>query len=1319
MDTRQAPSNLTGSDEPKSDSPSPISSSQAPSTTAALADASPTSQVTLDAAMTPKARALNLTFDDSRLDDVTMEEDESKKDTPPSPPTMLSTSEATTTTPFLPTISSTPSTTVALPAEEICVHGDEKYSVGQTFSKGCLETCLCGKGGLISCEPKCKAPYVQAGSNKDETCMERPAPESDSCCVTLVCTAAVKEEVSSTTAAAVSSSEAPKSEIKDGCSYKNEHYKTGETFNDACEAVCYCEEAGHISCKPRCPPKNQTSDRCVAVPDPKDSCCMVVLCDVSIQEHDVHKAGDIDMDDVELLSASILNSTAVNLETSQTISNFTVEVNDDKEWRTANSVGPTVTGLEPGRTYKMRIRHKGDISNEISVALPAAKKNTMCEFNGKTYARGEEFHDECRAFCVCGKTGVECANIECPSDFGLDEVDPHCLEWETQPPNFTPMPPNCCPEKMVCKKNGSCLYEGQSFPNWSEIPTKVTGCENRCFCDSGNVTCQRVCPEVPKTPPVDMPCSAKEAVLENIPGDDCCVFWQCPKEKSVNKTSDPEIMTTTPDTISNYMTPQKPDGYKDHHKSKPYGDSKNIFDKKEKEKEKEKDKYHVKNNTKHDDNFLGPFNPNYYQQKNATKHDFIDDILGPFHLQDYAQDIKDHLKNNKTTDEYEDYQDNNGGIEQVPGGLDPYLSNKKNIWGIGQKPNIPFKQSDIYYPGKQPPHELHPHDPLLLHELGPYQNNKLHVRPENPLVHPGITGGKHNPNQILQDLGNGFPPKGIKQSGRPDPQNPLLNGEGIPSNDGLYHQYLPNQDIYNPRLPSKYEEQDLSPHSDKEIIHIHSDHPLRVEDILGHIQNKDRPGQPVHPGLTHQHYLDPAHAYNPSAHLHQVEGSKQGFNGQQLFPPGFPPRTSQHDSNEIKVHTLEALDESTVRLVFSVPAVFVGLHGRVELRYTSEKDNNEPTSWEQQVLAPPGDLIATPELEFELGGLEPDTFYKIKISVVLRDIQNVPSSQILSVKTPPAATSSTTLPPVIPVQADLRAVEVNSTWAKISWRKFTDFELQFIDGVQLRYKELDGKVYAATPLIHRAVTAYTIEDLKSDATYEVGIFFIPFPGQSTELQAHNTIHISTTIENDPYKFELVLDVHHLKSSSVEVSWGGVPYPEDKYVNIFRIIYQSEGGKEDYSQFKLAKRDLPASNLVTDLKPNTRYRLWLEAYLTNGRIKKSNVKDFVTKAGPLPVASTQQGKLEATPLVEAHDYYGPLVVVSILAAVAIVSSLILLLILAKKHGHNKAPITAVARKPTQHSAAYDNPSYKTSDNDTESGKRTNGVHIPMTIMQPSA
>lgn len=50
--------------------------------------------------------------------------------------------------------------------------------------------------------------------------------------------------------------------------------------------------------------------------------------------------------------------------------------------------------------------------------------------------------------------------------------------------------------------------------------------------------------------------------------------------------------------------------------------------------------------------------------------------------------------------------------------------------------------------------------------------------------------------------------------------------------------------------------------------------------------------------------------------------------------PGFPVASS---SDEVIVHVLEALDENTVRLVFTVPQVLVGLHGRVELRYTNDK----------------------------------------------------------------------------------------------------------------------------------------------------------------------------------------------------------------------------------------------------------------------------------------------------------------------------------------------------------------------------------------------
>lgn len=127
------------------------------------------------------------------------EDDELHKDKKKPPTTTLHsvTSEMT-----------TPAVTSTTVAEEFCVHGEERYKMGQSFDKGCLETCLCGQGGLIGCQPKCKAPYVPAGSNKDETCMERPTLEADACCVTLVCTAAVTSTTTTTTSAASTTTDA-------------------------------------------------------------------------------------------------------------------------------------------------------------------------------------------------------------------------------------------------------------------------------------------------------------------------------------------------------------------------------------------------------------------------------------------------------------------------------------------------------------------------------------------------------------------------------------------------------------------------------------------------------------------------------------------------------------------------------------------------------------------------------------------------------------------------------------------------------------------------------------------------------------------------------------------------------------------------------------------------------------------------------------------------------------------------------------------------------------------------------------------------------
>jgi len=167
--------------------------------------------------------------------------------------------------------------------------------------------------------------------------------------------------------------------------------------------------------------------------------------------------------------------------------------------------------------------------------------------------------------------------------------------------------------------------------------------------------------------------------------------------------------------------------------------------------------------------------------------------------------------------------------------------------------------------------------------------------------------------------------------------------------------------------------------------------------------------------------------------------------------------------------------------------------------------NTDPSTWKVQAFAPPDDLIATPQLEFELGDLKPMTEYKVKVTVKLKDLANSPTSKIYNIRTLKQYAEVTTLPPQIPIDAELRTVETNSTWINVMWKKFTEYELQFIDGVQLRYKENDSKVYAATPLIHRAVTNYMIENLKPSTTYEVGIYLIPFSGQLIELISEKTV----------------------------------------------------------------------------------------------------------------------------------------------------------------------------------------------------------------------
>ncbi|XP_054261640.1 putative epidermal cell surface receptor isoform X1 [Macrosteles quadrilineatus] len=1264
-----------------------------------------------------------------------------------------------------------------------------------------------------SCD-QCPPPLVRRGTNTDPLCQEKP--QADHCCVQLVCAHQAQDKPNG------------------ACVYKNETYQKGDTFNDACEAVCSCEEGGFVSCKPRCPAVNNTkSEKCLTLPDTKDPCCTLVLCDVSLDGHDASKPDDSDEPvSLRLVAITPLNSSAVMIELAQPVNSSMAEVEtslDGSIWSPATGKGLLVGELQAGKTYSFRVRMGATLSNVMQATLPASKlTGNMCEYKGKNYTRGEEFHDGCAAYCVCGKSGVECASIDCPTHFGLDVLDPHCLSWETQPADFVPVPPKCCPDTVKCKDNGSCIYMGETFPNWADIPSKLSGCEQRCYCEMGNITCHAACPPVPATPPPTLPCDSKEAILSHQPDDECCLFWMCPPHSGIQLDMRPTKTVMTDDT--NHKTINETTTSSTLLLG-PFNPNLNTT-----QPLKNKNYKNQTNNKK--DYFPGPFSPQHLEeetrkgptkQKSETstkvkshKENPLVDILAPFNLP--PSEIPDvHISESPATNisghkgkethvpdsKFEDDLPNtNEGIFTHFPFLSPPLAkpskyDKSKPGVIPNQVSNPIHQNFNEDQGNEFPGLFQPSKSELYHQsinntgftqktndndpkhglTPPGQENDHEFQYEGEKVPPSILhqNGGHpiNPNQVYYIHDQGFPPQQIPHNGQPAPdmfhvqhfqipydpnvqpppprynkkkpvdkyhgQNPqrlpqeilthlhnlaphLPKGGQIPSNFHpeeiiQYVQPNPQLNAQHPHPPGHFltpEEVYLYQNPDKlpnggniqpqtaqnqnsappgrGTIHIHSPNiptspSQRVEEILAHLRNRNpNQYQGPFPPPPYQESLLTQHSSHAAVPLGLPNNStRPGFTNT-LPIHGFPQHPGTQDPNEIKVHTLEAIDDSSVRLIFSVPSVLVGLHGRVELRYTSDRKNSDPSTWEQQVLAPPDDLIATPELEFELGNLEPNTTYKIKISIVLRDLQNSPVSDILTVKTLPKTTSATLYPPEIPVDPELRVAELNATWVKLVWRTFNEFELQFIDGVQIRYKEPHAQVFSATPLIHRAVTSYTIEDLKPDTLYQVGIYFIPFPDQTTELRAHENIEITTAIENDPYSFDLVVDVHHVKTSTVELTWSGVPYPEDKYINIFRAIYQSEGEREDFSSFKVAKRDSPPNTLITGLKPNTRYHLWLEAYLTNGKIKKSNVKDFTTKAGVVPASDSLQGKLEATPLVESSDYYGPLVAVSILATLAIAAVIILSLILMRKHGHNKAPITAANhRKAT--SAAYDNPSYK--------------------------
>ncbi|XP_076030675.1 uncharacterized protein LOC143018947 isoform X2 [Oratosquilla oratoria] len=425
--------------------------------------------------------------------------------------------------------------------------------------------------------------------------------------------------------------------------------------------------------------------------------------------------------------------------------------------------------------------------------------------------------------------------------------------------------------------------------------------------------------------------------------------------------------------------------------------------------------------------------------------------------------------------------------------------------------------------------------------------------------------------------------------------------------------------------------------------------------------------------------------------------------------PGFS------QEGEIPTPEAMAIDAHSILLHFTTPSIYIGLPGKLAIKFREEaKSGEEPGEWREEVLVPSGSLVSSSVWDHPLDGLSANTMYVMQVQLnVLGASENI-SSPIFTVTTQAAPeTTSTTEPttttplPDLEINPDLYASDITKNSAKITWRDFDENEMRYIDGIQVKYTAGGKLMPHFSQMFYRDNDQIILRDLMSGTEYTVDLTFIPHEGQTSKITSNKPITFFTLPEEDPYSFEIEARLGKVTARTVELFYSGVPEPAEKYVNVFTAVYLRNDEGASSTHFKLPKYEDKKFLFVDELKPDAQYEMWIEAYLSNGRKKKSNVLTVTTKAGelPKPERSEIDPALNQEPE-SSGDYYGAFVAVVIIAAIACLGFLALLVVLIRKQNHAKAHINS-----SKNNAAYDNPSYKTYDIEMNGMKGTNGARHP--------
>lgn len=90
------------------------------------------------------------------------------------------------------------------------------------------------------------------------------------------------------------------------------------------------------------------------------------------------------------------------------------------------------------------------------------------------------------------------------------------------------------------------------------------------------------------------------------------------------------------------------------------------------------------------------------------------------------------------------------------------------------------------------------------------------------------------------------------------------------------------------------------------------------------------------------------------------------------------------------------------------------------------------------------------------------------------------------------------------------------------------------------------------------------------------------------MKSEKPIFVRTTKTEDEYSFNIAISHAKITETSVEINIEGVPHPEDKFINIYQVIYMSDQKQEQKDYFKVPKRETSKKATLTDLKPATKY-----------------------------------------------------------------------------------------------------------------------------------